>query len=105
MAVKLLTHAISTPNLQPELPSEAVLLLSVAPAEIALKWLQTDGNKWTNDIELRPRYIHLLNQAKEYAQLRDFCEAQVEEGASEYRVLRGWITATIEIGRADPSQT
>lgn len=105
MAAKLVTHALSTQNLLPENSSEALLLLSVAPADVALKFLQGDGKKWTTDIEGRRIYIDLLHNAEKFSDLRDFCEDEIEQGADDWKVVRGWIDGHIGVFRSDTSQS
>jgi hypothetical protein len=104
MAGKLLAHAIATPNLRPDTISETLLLLSVGPSEISLKFLQGDGQKWTTDVEVRRIYIDLLHDVGRYVELRDFCNDQVEKGADDWKVVKGWIDGHIGALRADPSQ-
>ena len=104
MAAKLVTHALSTPNRLPETSSEALILLSVAPADVALKFLQGDGKKWTTDIEGKRIYIDLLHNAEKFSDLRDFCEDEIEQGADDWKVVKGWIDGHIGVFRSDTSQ-
>lgn len=105
MAAKLVTHALSTPNLLPETSSEALLLLSVAPADVALKFLQGDGKKWTTDIEGRRIYIDLVHNAEKFFDLRDFCEDEIEQGVDDWKVIRGWIDGHIGVFRSDSAHS
>jgi hypothetical protein len=104
MAVKLVNHALSSPNLLPETSSEALLVLSAAPADAALQFLQGDGKKWTSDIEGRRIYIDLLHNADKFSDLRDFCEDEIEQGADDWKVVKGWIDGYIGVFRCDMSQ-
>ena len=97
-------HALATSNLLPESISEALLLLSVAPADVALQFLKCDGKKWTSDIEVRRTYIDLLRDAGSFSELRDFCEDQVGLGVDDWRVVQGWIDGYIGVFRCDNSQ-
>jgi hypothetical protein len=103
MVTKLVNHALSTSYLLPETISET-LLLSAAPAEPALKFLQGDGKKWTSDIEVRRTYIDLLHDAEKFSDLRDFCEDEIEQGVDDWKVVKGWIDGHIGAFRSDPSQ-
>lgn len=105
MAAKLVTHALSTPNILPETSSEALLLLSVAPADIALKFLQGDGKKWTTDIEGRRIYIDLLHKAEKFSDLRDFCEDEIEQGTDDWKVIRGWIDGHVGVFRLNSAHS
>jgi hypothetical protein len=91
MSTKLVNHALSTPNLLPETTGEVLLLLSAAPTGPALTFLQGDGKKWTTDIEVRRIYIDLLQGAGKYSELRGFCEDEIEQGADDWKVVKGWI--------------
>ena len=104
MAAKLVTHALSAPNILPETSSEALLLLSVAPADVALKFLQGDGKKWTSDIEGRRIYIDLLHNAEKFSDLRDFCQDEIDQGVDDWKVIRGWIDGHIGVFRSDSAQ-
>ena len=101
MATKLVNHALLTQNLQPQTTSEALLLLSVAGSDVALKFLQEDGKKWTSDIEGRRIYIDLLYDAEKFSLLREFCEDEIERGADDWKVVRGWIDGHIGVFRTD----
>jgi hypothetical protein len=103
MAAKLVNYAISSPNLLPETISEALLLFSVAPADVALRYLQSDGKRWTSDIEVRRTYIDLLHQAAEFTDLREFCEHAIEHGIDDWKVVKGWIDGHVGIFNLDPS--
>jgi len=105
MASKLVNHALSTPKLLPETSSEALLLLSVAPANVALQFLQGDGKKWTTDIEGRRIYIDLLYNAEKFSDLRDFWQDEIEEAADDWKVIRGWIDGHLGVFRSDISQS
>ena len=104
MAAKLVNHALSSPNLLPETSSEALLLLSAAPAGAALQFLQGNGKKWTSDIEGRRIYIDLLHDAEEFSELRDFCEDEIEQGADDWKVVKGWIDGYVGVFRNDASR-
>jgi hypothetical protein len=103
MAAKLVNHALSSPNLLPETISETLLLLSVAPADIALRFLQGDGKKWTSDIEVRRTYIDLLYDAAKFKLLRDFCEDEIEQGVDDWKVVKGWIDGHVGVFKLDAS--
>lgn len=103
MAAKLVNHALSSPNLLPETISEALLLLSVAPADTALRFLQEDGKKWTSDIEVRRTYIGLLYEAAKFGILRDFCEDEIEQGVDDWKVVKGWIDGHVGVFTLDAS--
>ena len=79
------------------------MLLSVAPDGVALKWLKDEGKKWTGDIEVKRVYIDLLFNAKEFCQLRDFCQDEIEEGVDDWKVVKGWIDGSIGALHADLS--
>jgi hypothetical protein len=100
MATKLVIHALSTPNLLPEKSSEALLILSIAPPELALKFLSGDGKRWTSDIEGRRIYIDLLHDAKKYDQLRSFCQDEIVEGVDDWKVVKGWVDGHIGLIQA-----
>jgi hypothetical protein len=100
MSSKLIDHALTAPNLLPESAGEALLFLSIAPAEKALKFLQGEGKKWTSDIEIRRFYIDLLLGAEEYVELRGFCEDQVEQGIDDWKVVKGWIDGHLNCFRS-----
>jgi hypothetical protein len=104
MAAKLVNHVLSTSNLLPQTISEALLLVSVAPADVALRFLQGDGKKWTTDIEVRRTYIDLLRDGGQYLQLRDFCEDEISQCVDDWVVVRGWIDGQVGLFRSDPSQ-
>lgn len=104
MATKLVTHCLSTPKLLPETSSEALISLSVAQDEVALKFLQGDGKKWTTDIEGRRIYIDLLHNAEKFSELRDFCEDEIEQGTDDWKVIRGWIDGHMGVFRSDSAQ-
>jgi hypothetical protein len=92
MSTKLVDHALSNPNLLPETTGEVLLLLSAAPTVPALTFLQGDGKKWTTgDIEVRRTYIDLLQGACKYSDLRGFCEDEIEQGADDWKVVKGWV--------------
>lgn len=95
MVSKLVNHALSTPSLLPERSSEALLIMSNAPPDLALKFLQGDGKQWTNDIEGRRMYIDLLQDAKKYAELRDFCQNEIDQGADDWKVVNGWVDGSV----------
>lgn len=104
MITRLVNHALSTSNLLPETISEALLLLSAAPAEAALKFLQGDGKKWTSDVEVRRTYIDLLHDAERFSDLLDFCEDEIEQGVDDWKVVKGWIDGNIGVFRSESSQ-
>ena len=104
MAAKLVNHALSLPNLLPETISEVLLLLSVAPADVALRFLQEDGKKWISDIEVRRTYIDLLYDAAKFNNLRDFCEDEIERGVDDWKVVKGWIDGHVGAFNLDPSR-
>jgi hypothetical protein len=101
MSSKLIDHALSTPNLLPQAIGEALLLVYVAPPKAALQYLQGDGKKWVSDIEIRRTYIDLLRDARNYAELRDFCEDEVQQDVDDWKVVRGWIDGYIGVRRAN----
>jgi len=103
MASKLVNYALSSPNLLPETISEALLLLSVAPADAALRFLQEDGKKWTSDIEVRRTYIDILYDAAKFGLLRDFCEDEIEQGVDDWKVVKGWIDGHVGVFKLDAS--
>jgi hypothetical protein len=103
MSIKLVNHALATPSLVPESVGEALLLLSIAPAEVALKFLQRQGKKWTSDIEIRRLYIDLLHGSNQSSQLRDFCEDEVEQGIDDWKVVKGWIDGYVGCFRSHAS--
>jgi len=105
MATKLVSHALATPNLLPETSGEALLILSIASTEVALKFLQGDGKKWTSDIEGKRIYIDTLQDSNKFSDLRDFCEDEIEQGVDDWKVVRGWIDAHVALFQADTSQT
>lgn len=104
MAAKLVNHALLSPNLLPETSGEALLLISVAPSEVALRFLKGDGKKWTSDIEGRRIYIDLLHDAEKFSDLRDFCEDEIAQGADDWKVVKGWIDGHLGVFRSDTSQ-
>jgi len=95
MATKLVNHALLTPTLLPERTSEALLLLSIASPDIALQFLQGDGKQWTTDIEGLRIYIDLLHNAKKYSDLRDVCQYEIDQGADDWKVVKGWVDGSI----------
>jgi hypothetical protein len=95
MATKLVNHALSTTTLLPERSSEALLILSIASPDIALKYLLGDGKRWTTDVDGRRIYIDLLHDAKKYSELRDFCQDEIEQGADDWKVVKGWVDGSI----------
>jgi hypothetical protein len=103
MAAKLVNHALSSPNLLPETISEALLLLSVAPPDVALRFLQGDGKKWTSDIEVRRTYIDLLYDATKFKLLQDFCDDEIEQGVDDWKVVKGWIDGHVGVFKLDAS--
>ena len=92
---KLIDHALSTPSLLPESIGEALLLVSVAPPDSALRFLLGDGKKWTTDIEIRRTYIDLLCDSENYVALRNFCEDEFEQGVDDWKIVKGWIDGYI----------
>jgi len=105
MASKLVDHALSSPNLSPQSITEALLLLSVAPDEVAIRFLQQSGKKWAEDIEVRRIYIDLLEKAQKYTDLRDFSQNQLDQGVDDWKVVTGVINAWLGLIRLDSSQT
>jgi hypothetical protein len=104
MSTKLVNHALSTPTLLPDATGEVLLLLSAAPAGPALNFLQGDGKKWTSDIEIRRTYIDLLQGAEQYAELQGFCEDEIDQGADDWKVVKGWIDGHLGVLNTDPSK-
>lgn len=105
MSTKLVNHALSTPSLLPETTGEALLVLSVAPASPALSLLQGDGKKWTSDIEVRRMYIDLLHEAGRHSELQGFCEDEIDQGADDWKAVKGWIDGHLGIFHSNPSET
>ena len=103
MSSKLIDHALSTISLLPETTGEALLVLSIASAESALKFLQGIGKKWTSDIEIRRTYIDLLQNANRLAELRDFCEDEIEQGADDWKIVKGWVDGYLGCFRSTAS--
>lgn len=103
MSTKLINHALSTPNLLPGTIGEALLLLSAAPAGPALDFLQGDGKRWTSDIEVRRTYIDLLQGSGLYPELKGFCEDEVDQGADDWKVVKGWTDGHLGVLQSDPS--
>lgn len=104
MSSKLVSHALATPNLLPVSIGETLLLLSIAKDTDALQFLQGDGKKWTNDIEVRRIYIDLLRNAGRPAELRDFCQGQIDQGVDDWKIVQGWIDGHVALFRSDHSQ-
>jgi hypothetical protein len=105
MATKLVNHALSTPNLIPQSISETLLLLSAAPDDVAIRFLQGDGKKWASDIEVRRKYIDLLYNAGKFSELRDLCEDEIVQGVDDWKVVKGWIDGYVGVLRSDPTET
>jgi len=104
MSSKLVSHALVTPNLLPVSIGETLLLLSVANDSDALRFLQGDGKKWANDIEVRRIYTDLLRNTGKPAALRDFCQGQIDQGVDDWRIVKGWIDGHVALFRSDRSQ-
>ena len=103
MAAKLVNHALSSPNLLPETISETLLLLSVAPADLALRFLQAEGKRWTSDIEVRRVYIDLLCNAAKFKDLQEFCQDEIEQGVDDWKVVKGWVDGHVGVFKLDAS--
>lgn len=104
MATKLVNHVLSTPKILPETTGEVLLLLSAAPPGPALNFLQGDGKRWTSDIEVRRIYIDLLQDAGKYDELKGFCEDEVDQGADDWKVVKGWVDAHIGFSNSNPTE-
>jgi hypothetical protein len=70
--------------------SETLLLLSCAADEAALRFPQGDGKIWTKDVDARRIYIDLLHGAEKFYDLHSFCEDCIEDGADDWKIVKGW---------------
>jgi len=104
MATKLVNHALATQKLLPETAGEALLLVSVSPPDVNLRFLQNEGKKWTTDIEIRRTYIDLLRDSGKFSELREFCKAQIQPGTDDWKLVQGLIDAEIGLFRSDEAR-
>ena len=81
-----------------------LLLLSCAPDEAAIQFLQGDGKKWTDDIEVRRMYIDLLHGAGKSSDLQEFCKVHIEKGVDDWKLVKGWIDGCLGIPSSDASR-